>query len=262
MYQYLKKYLFSIAITLNLLFLITISISCSKSEKKENIVKQTISTSWSYSGSNNIDTWAQNFPLCSSKNQSPISLPKGIKKGKSNLTFNYDNANIAFENLNGVVLARVQGNNSILYNDKKYTLSSIQFHTPGEHKIKGKVSSAEVHFLYQNEQDTVIVAFFIKTTKKNNDNSPLSNLFKNIPITVGSKAKATIDFKLLTSQKMNRFEYTGSLTTPPCTAGVSWILMNTPIKVSSDLISRVAKLGNSARPLQDLNNRVIAKIKK
>jgi carbonic anhydrase len=138
----------------------------------------------------------------------------------------------------------------------EYHLSQFHFHTPSEHTIDGKSYPAVAHFVHHDKDGNLaVVGVMYKVGKPNKK-------FKEIVESenMGMKKKIAVESSDLTELlPVNReyFHYMGSLTTPPCTEGVSWFVMKHPVEISQKQLDDLNKLmPNNARPIQDPNGRV------
>ena len=113
----------------------------------------------------------------------------------------------------------------------------LHFHEPAEHHIDGVIYPMEIHFVHQDlKGNLAVVALFVK---EGLDNAFLSLIWDDVPEHANEHHEEAADLLL------------GSLTTPPCTEGVEWYILDTPITMSISQIDRFRSLyhGNN-RPVQ------------
>lgn len=140
----------------------------------------------------------------------------------------------------------------------RYDLQQFHWHTMSEHEIDGRKSPMEMHLVHAAADGSLLViGVFIECGRKNRTLAPI---FDDLPGTAGETrnvADVRID-KLLPHDKSS-YRYGGSLTTPPFTEGVQWIVLAHPITLSEHQIGAFRELfeeGNS-REVQPLNGRTI-----
>jgi carbonic anhydrase len=142
--------------------------------------------------------------------------------------------------------------------DVKYKLLQVHFHRPSEHMIGGKNFPMEAHFVHRNEAGGLAVVGVL--IAEGRPNAAFGKIVKTMPAAEGPavKADAGIDPHALLPHKLGYFRYPGSLTTPPCSEVVEWLLLTTPIQVSSADVAAFAKLyPMNARPVQKDNRRYV-----
>jgi carbonic anhydrase len=140
-----------------------------------------------------------------------------------------------------------------------YEMKHVEFHTPSENTIKGKSFPLEAHFLHTDAKgNTAILAVMFE---EGTENKALAKLWQQMPKTKVQPKK--LNSKVLASDLTPRdktyYRYNGSLTAPPCTEGVIWIVMKSPMTASKSQINAFKKVvkHNNNRPLQPLNGRIV-----
>lgn len=140
-------------------------------------------------------------------------------------------------------------------NELNWNLVQYHFHTPSEHHVNGKFYDTEVHFVHQTEDGQLhVVGFFGEVDDADKENPWLAQLFKNEPTTEEKPIVATIelpDLQAMIQDKDGLFNYTGSLTTPPCTESVSWLVAKHHFTLSMAQLRQLQNwMGFNARPTQ------------
>ncbi|HEY9596659.1 MAG TPA: carbonic anhydrase family protein, partial [Cyanophyceae cyanobacterium] len=128
---------------------------------------------------------------------------------------------------------------------------------PSEHLVNGEAAALELHLVHRNlEGQLAVVGVLIE---KGNSNSNLKTVLDNMPLQEGSNtANGTINASNFLPANKSYYTYAGSLTTPPCSQGVKWIVLKNPITASQEEINAFTKVYQvNARPIQDLNLRGI-----
>lgn len=221
---------------------------------------------WDYDSEDVSSTWGKLSPqyqLCATgKNQSPINITAADPvKNKHKLKIEYEISphDILFNGHTIQVNTQDQSDYMVLDQDKFY-LKQFHFHTPSENQIHAKSYPMEVHFVNQNEHEQLtVLAVMFELGKENRewkslwrDLSPQENQDK-----VLSKP---IDLDDLLPKQRDYYRTTGSLTTPPCTEGVNWIIFKHPISISAQQLEdfkALLKHHANNRQIQPSNNRVI-----
>jgi carbonic anhydrase len=140
---------------------------------------------------------------------------------------------------------------------RKYKLQQFHFHHPSEHLVEGKRFAMEAHFVHSAADALAVVAVLMVAGKPN---AVFRKIVSTMPLEEGPPVPAdpAIDLSQLLPAQRAYFHYEGSLTTPPCSETVDWIVLSHPVEVGGDDIARFAKLyPMNARPVQQRDRRFI-----
>ncbi|WP_409304182.1 carbonic anhydrase [Peribacillus sp. SCS-155] len=229
--------------------------------------EQTHASEWSYSGSTGPEHWgdldAANAACANGKEQSPINLENSKVKADArteNVEIHYKSTAFSLAN-NGHT---IQGNpaaagNSIILGGKEYKLAQFHFHLPSEHQMNGKNLDMELHLVHKDSDNQLAVLGLM--IKNGDSNQALNKAWEVLPkekTTEDVKLSEPIDLVSLLPKEQTTIQYRGSLTTPPCTEGVKWLVMEQPIQMSKDQIATFRELfPDNHRPVEPLNDREI-----
>lgn len=219
---------------------------------------------WSYSGDTGPNNWGQlspAFSLCGNGQlQSPINITGSMQNATYPLNIHYHSAPLVIINTGHDIQVNFSKNENISFNGIVYHLTQFHFHTPSENELQGKAFPAEIHFVQQTSSGNLaVIAVFVQTGPAN---STLQEILDHLPTQTGvatSVSGISVNpFNFLPAQQ-NYYYFLGSLTTPPCTQGVDWFVMENPISASPAQINALTKAvrGHNARPIQPLNGRDI-----
>ena len=238
---------------------------------------------WSYTGNNGPSYWGNldtSFSAChSGKTQSPINIANSVKPASFDLAIKYQSAPLVIVNdgetslmINHKPVIIHQGHavqlnfapngtkEIIVFKGKAYHLKEFHFHTPGETAVNGKIEPMEIHFVHQSEDEQVAVLAVL--VREGEANQELAEIIDDIPTDHGvahEVTNETVNPVNLMPLKKSYYYFAGSLTTPPCTEGLHWIVMPDTITASKEQIDAFKKAvgGDNARPLQPGNQRNI-----
>lgn len=240
-------------------------------------------SSWSYTGKTGPDYWSKldsSYRTCAiGKLQSPIDVKHTKPQRQNLLQLEYHPAPLQIID-DGLTTLNIEGRKTIVNTGhtlqlnfpengpietlslagSKYHLIQFHFHMPSENLINGTKYPLEIHFVHQNKHGEVVVAAVF--VKEGQTNSTLEKILNNLPEKEKVlKIAKDVDIEPtdLTPKNHAYYGFDGSLTTPPCSEYVDWILMKDPIEASSMQIEQLRKAigAENARPVQPLNNRVI-----
>jgi carbonic anhydrase len=220
---------------------------------------------WSYSGENGPSNWGKlspNFTVCETgRNQSPIDVKGSINADLPPIKFKYTMMSPTDILNNGhTVQVDLWSGGEIIVDGLTFTLKQFHFHTPSENTIKGKRFPFEMHLVHLNDKNEIaVVAIMFEVGK---EDALLAELWKSMPLNAGDKHK--LEARALRGMEFesgltNYYRFNGSLTTPPCSEGVRWIVMKATRQLSqAQLLSFKNVLsGANNRPVQALNARVV-----
>jgi carbonic anhydrase len=222
---------------------------------------------WGYTGDVGPERWGDlqpEFSLCKNgKTQAPIDLPSKADKGPGlkALAFEYPSIPLTLLNNGHTVQVPSTGAASLSEGADKWDLVQFHLHAPSEHTLDGKRYDAEIHFVHKNAKgELAVVGVFVR---KGKENKALKGFFDNAPAEVGTDPKpvagATVDLKAILPGQTGYFTYGGSLTAPPCSEGVTWFVLKTPVEASAEQLAKFHEVthGDTSRPVQPLGERKV-----
>ena len=258
----LAIYILGIAGLLSVLF--TNSFVTASTEETTTISDE---VQWGYEGNEAPENWgglAKEFSACAiGSQQSPINIETQdvTDADLPEIEFAYQQAPLNIVNKGHTIQVDYAPNSSITLEGAKYDLIQYHFHDPSEHEVDGFQYPMEVHLVHQNAEtgDLAVVGVFLEYGA---ENKALTPLWSNIPTEKGAVENVpdteinAVD--LLPEDTQNYYRYYGSLTIPPCSEVVNWIVIKEPIPVSARQVEQfTAVVGENARPVQELGNRFL-----
>ena len=219
---------------------------------------------WSYEGAHGPVHWGdlkKDYAVCKTgKNQSPIDITGAVKADLPPIQFAYKAAPLSIINNGHSIQVNYPEGSFINVDGKPYQLVQFHFHHPSEEKIKGKSFDMVAHLVHKNAEGKLAVVAVL--LKKGQANPIMKTLWEHLPKVEGKEeisANVTIDPSALLPAQRGYYTYTGSLTTPPCSEGVTWLVLKTPVEISGAQIDRFVHFyKHNARPIQPLNGRVVS----
>ena len=233
-------------------------VSCAKSE---NHVSHPEHVKWGYGAENGPAVWGRlcsEYSLCSDGiGQSPIDIVNPKRSNIPGIELNYQPTILTIRN-NGHTIEVAYPKGSWLEADGvRYQLIQFHFHAPSEHRVAGHSFDMEMHLVHASDDGALAVVGVLIANGK--ENAAFNSIWAHLPTTPGqsqSVASATFNADELLPRARNVYRYEGSLTTPPCSEGVKWFVLQSPIEMSKEQIATFkAIIDNNSRPVQPLNGR-------
>ena len=219
------------------------------------------SVHWGYSGKEGPSHWgslSRDYATCKKgRNQSPINLTRAVKKDLTDIVFNYKKSGLNILNNGHTVQANYAPGSSIEVAGKSYELLQFHFHGPGEHQVDGVNARIEMHLVHKSSDGALAVVGVMIISGPHN--SAFDNVWSFLPHEAGSRdVGVLIDAEGFLPDSRGYTTYSGSLTTPPCTEGVKWFVLNDPVTMSAKQINAFGDIfhGNN-RPVQPRNGRTL-----
>ncbi len=197
------------------------------------------------------------------REQSPVNLPAlaSLPRAPASILLHYVPARVKLISSETSFFADVPVGSTLSLDNAPYELVQIAFHSPAEHRIQNQSADLEIQLMHRNASGQQIILSIL--LRKGAHNPGLAPLFDNIPPPPYNwRDVAAFNPAALLPNSRAAFLYAGSLTTPPCTEGVQWIVFEEAGELSAEQINAFRHYyGNNARPPQPLNQRpVIASI--
>lgn len=210
---------------------------------------------WSYEGANGPDKWATLSPAFAScgtgQHQSPIDISATRPLASDRITTAYASTALKIEYNGHTVQVTPDAGSSIDVGGDRYDLLQFHFHSPSEHSVAGKREAMEIHFVHRNAAGRLaVIGVLVREGAKNSAYEPI---LQNLPASIGQPTAiaGAIDIESLLPSERKHWTYEGSLTTPPCSEGVRWMVLHEVLEMSREQIDRMTSvIHNNARPIQ------------
>ncbi|MBR0799662.1 carbonic anhydrase [Bradyrhizobium jicamae] len=217
---------------------------------------------WSYEGATGPDKWGDldaSNAVCSTGNQqSPIDITGTVTTRQPSLRLNWSKRPDTIVNNGHTIQLNFAQGDTLEVGDRSFGLTQFHFHHPSEHVVDGKRYAMEVHFVHAaGEAGLAVVGVFIAPGKTN---AVFNKIVSTMPEEEGAPVPADpgIDPGRLLPAQRRYYHYEGSLTTPPCSQTVDWLVLAHPVEAAEADIKRFAKLyPMNARPVQNRDRRFI-----
>jgi carbonic anhydrase len=217
---------------------------------------------WGYEGEVGPDKWGHlqaDFQTCDlGREQTPIDLVKGIQAKIGTIRPRFADQKMTILNNGHTIQVNAAPGSFTEINGVRHDLVQFHFHHPSEHLLAGRRLDLELHFVHRSAAGNLaVLGIFVKPGRAN---VALAPIWAAMPPSEGQPVATgvTIHPAALLPASPHYFRYTGSLTTPPCSEGVSWTVYSNPIEASPEQIRRFAALfPMNARPVQSVNRRFL-----
>ena len=219
-------------------------------------------TEWGYTGETGPKYWgemAPEFAMCAEGfAQSPIDIRDPGEVDLVDIEFQYGRTDSMITNNGHTIQVNVDAGSSIVYNGISYDLLQFHFHHPSEHTIDGVAAPMEVHFVHQDPNSGMLVVVGIMLRESDQDNVAYAAIFDHMPSQAGEEMAMSdvISLMALLPYQRTYYTYQGSLTTPPCSEIVRWLLLDTAVDLSAAQIAAFTEMyAYNARPVMPLGKR-------
>lgn len=221
---------------------------------------------WAYGGEGAPEHWGDLKPeyrLCAiGTRQSPIDIQGGIRVELETIQFEYRPSGFAVIDNGHTVQVNVAPGNSLTVMGRRYELQQFHFHRPSEERISGRQFDMSAHLVHRDAEGRLAVVAVL--LERGRDQPIVQTVWNNLPLEKQQAlpAQVQLDPTRLLPEDRGYYTYMGSLTTPPCSEGVLWMVMRQPVQISGEQIEIFAKLyPMNARPLQKDAGRLIKQSK-
>ncbi len=217
---------------------------------------------WSYEGAGRPEFWSRLDPayaLCGNgRRQAPVDIRDSIPVDQPPVDFAYRDTPFTIID-NGRTIEVTLSGNAMLTMGKVYRLQRIVFRQPSETRIAGVAYPLEAQLLHKSTDgaQAIVSVLFSEGT----ENSFVQTLWDYLPLeahTAVTPPGILVDPLLLLPSRRGYYSFMGSLTTPPCTEEVLWIVLQQPVQLSQaqiDIFTRFHR--NNGRPAQPAFGRTI-----
>jgi carbonic anhydrase len=219
---------------------------------------------WSYSGEEGPENWGSldsEYVACSTgKNQTPIDIKGMVEAELPPIVMSYQaNGGKGIINNGHTIQVNYAPGSTITVDGQAFELKQFHFHTPSENHIEGKSYPMEAHFVHLDKDSNITVIGLMY--EEGAENAELQKAFAHMPHEAGEKDELpdAVSAQAMLPEDMDYYRFTGSLTTPPCSEGVRWLMLKNHATASKEQIESFTHTMHhpNNRPIQSTNARVI-----
>ncbi len=213
---------------------------------------------WGYSTDNGPACWASldpEFWLCAcGAEQSPIDLVNAREQDLPSLRFDYRPATAGIVDTGRTIEFHPPPGHVLMVGSRRHELQQFHFHHASEHRIDGRCLPMELHLVHTDSNGALTVVGVLIAT--GDENAAVASLWQALVADPEAHGGIDVDLATLLPASTKAWRYRGSLTTPPCTEGVNWIILVDMITLSSSQIAAFTNFHPSnCRPVQPLGKR-------
>lgn len=218
---------------------------------------------WGYTGESGPEHWGELSPeyqLCSmGQTQSPIDLNPAIAADLPDLTLRYQPMPLDLVNNGHTIQMNCAPGSQLMLDGTPFELLQFHFHAPSEHTLQGQPYAMECHFVHRHH-DSGALAVVGVWFAAGDANATLAQLWEHLPERANDHL--TDPHTIIDPQSLiptgDIYRYFGSLTTPPCSEIVHWLVFAQPLSVAANQVSAfLAAVPTNARPTQGRGRRFV-----
>ena len=221
-----------------------------------------LAAEWAYQGDGAPAAWSRLKPeyrLCGNgQRQSPIDIRGGLAVDLEPVVFAWGDSRFGVIDSGRTVQANFVPGSHVEIGGQRFELLHLHFSRPSEHRIDGRQFEMSAHLVHRDAQGNLAIVALL--FDRGPANAVVQTVWNNLPLEQGQEvpARAALPLQDLLPDDRRYFTYMGSLTTPPCTEGVRWVVMRQPVTLSAEQIELFARIyPMNARPVQQLAGRRI-----
>ncbi|MFB2554399.1 carbonic anhydrase [Herbiconiux liangxiaofengii] len=227
---------------------------------------------WSYDGAEGPGEWghlSSEYSGCDTGSaQSPIDLPATVPTAVEQLTLTTEpTEGDVVDTGHTIQLKDADDASTVTFEGDDYELAQMHFHTPSEHTVAGQPAAAEFHFVHANDDGELLVVGVLGTEGEESAAwAPFVDSLDDVPAAAEGEddddgpaaPELAVDIATLLPASLDHYAYEGSLTTPPCTEDVQWIVLSTPVQFSAGQLATLSGAHeHNSRPVMPLGDRVV-----
>lgn len=217
---------------------------------------------WAYSGDSGPAHWGElssEYAACGSgREQSPIDIPADVAAAADPLSVEYLGVDEQVQNNGHSLQATSPEHNTIMRGGAVYALQQMHFHAPAEHLTDGRQAAVEFHFVHEDTLGNRLVVALMGVAGESN--AAWDGFIDAASEPEGESVLERVDWGALLPADMAHYSYEGSLTTPPCTEGVRWVVLTAPVVLGQAQIDRLGSAyHDNNRPVQSLGGRTLTR---
>lgn len=219
---------------------------------------------WGYTGHEAPEFWgdlSHDYATCKSgKNQAPINIDNLTESELSPIIFRYSSTSMDIVNNGHSIQVNYAPGSTITVDNHTYDLHQFHFHTPSENTVKGRSFPMEAHLVHADSDGNIAVVGVL--FEEGGANPFIDGVWDYMPEKAGETkqvADVTLDVTDILPSAQSYYRFNGSLTTPPCTEGVRWMVLKNPVTVSKAQTEKFNSVmgGDNNRPVQQVNARPV-----
>ena len=236
-------------------------------EKSVEKIAEKHVTHWGYTGHGGPEEWGDLSPeniMCKKgASQSPINIEKSVSvatKGLEKIGFNYTTATTGVLNNGHTIQVNFENGSSIKLDGIEFNLKQVHFHTPSENQISSKSFPLEAHFVHASKDGALAVLALM--FEDGRENLFIKKVWENMPHEADKTTPLVLlakDVNAFLPKDRSYYRFNGSLTTPPCSEGVRWLVLKNYSKISKKQVEEFLHVMHheNNRPIQPVNARKV-----
>lgn len=215
---------------------------------------------WGYEDESGPEHWAKCNEECDGQAQSPVDIAATVQDNTLELlSIDYKDTPVNLINNGHTIEFEYEPGSVLFFDGVQYELLQFHFHAGSEHSVSGQLYPLEVHLVHKNEAtgNLAVIGILFETS---DENVFLQEFIHQLPDETDEhfQLDTLINVNELLPQDQRYYTYSGSLTTPPCSEIVTWIVLKTPVEISNSQLQLITNiLHNNNRPIQPLHGRVV-----
>jgi carbonic anhydrase len=211
---------------------------------------------WTYAEADRWGELDEQYAACGSgERQSPVDLTGATDEDLAEPVLAYEPFELTVTDTDHSIQVGYDTGSTLTLDDTAYDLAQLHFHAPSEHTVDGRHAAAEIHLVH-GDHDGPFVALGV-LVEEGAPSAAIDDVLDHLPVGAGDADAGTFfDATDLLPGSLEAYRYDGSLTTPPCTEDVTWLVLAEPVTWSAEQLALLtARYDDNARPVQDLHDR-------